>query len=94
MSREALFRGHVPILSGFRNETFEFLLKFGKSSYRRKPVSSYFKMFWTPAPVPDPDPGFAGVTTKVDFQRSRNMSPTPPAKDEGNAADGCFSTAC
>ena len=47
------------------NETFEFFLKFGKSSYRRKPVSSYFKMFWTPA--------FAGVTTKVDFQRSRNV---------------------
>jgi len=52
-------------------ETFEFLLKFGKSSYRRipdrspgqAPVSSYFKMFWTPA--------FAGVTTKVDFQRSQ-----------------------
>jgi len=55
-------------------ETFiEFLLKFGKSSYRRKPVSSYFKMFWTPAPVPNSDPGFAGVTTKVDFQRSHYM---------------------
>ena len=34
----------------------------GKSSFRRKPESSYFKMFWTPA--------FAGVTTKVSFQRS------------------------
>jgi len=45
-------------------ETFEFLLKFGKSSYRRKPVSSLFKTFWTPA--------FAGVTIRVDFQRSRN----------------------
>jgi hypothetical protein len=22
---------------------------------------------WTPAPVPDSDPGFAGVTTKADF---------------------------
>jgi predicted nucleotidyltransferase len=46
-----------------RPETFEFLLKFGKSSYRRKPVSSLFKTFWAPA--------FAGVTTAVDFQRSR-----------------------
>jgi hypothetical protein len=25
-------------------------------------LSSNFKSFWTPAPVPDPDPGFAGVT--------------------------------
>jgi hypothetical protein len=40
LSREALFRGHVPIPLGFRN-----------------------------------------------------MSPTPPAKDKGNAADGRFSTA-
>jgi len=60
-------------------ETFEFLLKFGKSSCRRVTpvktgaVSSYFKMFWTPAPVPDSDPGFAGVTTTVDFQRSHYM---------------------
>jgi hypothetical protein len=36
-------------------ETFEFPLKRGKSSYRRKPVSSLFNIFWTPA--------FAGVTT-------------------------------
>ena len=43
-------------------ETFENLLKRGKSSYRRKPVSSLFKTFWTPA--------FAGVTVRVDFQRS------------------------
>jgi hypothetical protein len=60
-------------------ETFEFLLKFGKSSYRRKPVSSFLLVpgfrrddVWTPAPVPDSDPGFAGVTIRVDFQRSRN----------------------
>ena len=51
-------------------ETFENLLKRGKSSYRRKPVSSLFKTFWTPAPVPDSDPGFAGVTVRVNFQRS------------------------
>jgi len=39
--------------------TFEFLPKFGKSSYRQKPVSSLFKTFWTPA--------FAGVTTEGRF---------------------------
>jgi len=27
-----------------------------------QPESSVFNKFWTPAPVPDPDPGFAGVT--------------------------------
>jgi len=31
-------------------------------SFRRKPESSLFNMFWTPAPAPDFDPGFAGVT--------------------------------
>jgi len=28
-----------------------------------QPESRKNKPFWTPAPVPDPDPGFAGVTT-------------------------------
>ena len=31
-------------------------------SFRRKPESSHFNSFWTPAPAPDLDPGFAGVT--------------------------------
>jgi len=42
-------------------ETFEFLLKFAKSSFRRKPESSNFRMFWTPA--------FAGVTGKCRFSK-------------------------
>jgi hypothetical protein len=46
-------------------ETLEFLLKRGKSSYRRKPVSSLFNTFWTPA--------FAGVTKKVEIQGSHVM---------------------
>jgi hypothetical protein len=38
-------------------------------SYRRRPVSSIINIFWMPAyagmtePVPDPDPGFTGMTT-------------------------------
>jgi hypothetical protein len=32
------------------------------ASFRRKPESSSFKVFRTPAPAPDSDPGFAGVT--------------------------------
>jgi hypothetical protein len=28
----------------------------------RKQESSDFNSFWTPAPAPSPDPGFAGVT--------------------------------
>ena len=35
--------------------------KLGKSSYRRKPVSSHFKAFWTPA--------FAGVTVMSRFSK-------------------------
>jgi hypothetical protein len=31
-------------------------------SFRRKPEASHFNSFWTPAPAPDIDPGFAGVT--------------------------------
>ncbi|MBU2497869.1 MAG: hypothetical protein KKE57_03115, partial [Proteobacteria bacterium] len=27
-----------------------------------QPESSVLKQFWTPGPVPDPDPGFAGET--------------------------------
>jgi hypothetical protein len=42
-------------------ESFEFLPKLAKSSYRRKPVSSLFKTFWTPA--------FAGVTEKSRFSK-------------------------
>jgi len=42
-------------------ESFELFLKWGKSSYRRKPVSSLFKTFWTPA--------FAGVTMKNRFSK-------------------------
>jgi hypothetical protein len=45
--------------TNLQNETFENLPKLGKSSYRRKPVSSLFKTFWTPA--------FAGVTVKRRF---------------------------
>jgi hypothetical protein len=52
-------------------ESFELLRKFCKSSFQRKPEPSPFKTFWTPAPVSDSDPGFAGVTTKVDFQSSQ-----------------------
>ncbi|MFZ4439710.1 MAG: general secretion pathway protein GspK [Syntrophales bacterium] len=44
------------------SKTFEFLLKRGKSSYRRKPVSSFFETFWIPA--------FAGMTKRADFQSS------------------------
>jgi len=42
------------------NGTFEFRLKPDKSSFRWKPESSHFKMFWTPAS--------AGVTIEADFQ--------------------------
>jgi len=27
----------------------------------------FFKIFWTPAPAPDCDPGFAGVTARTDI---------------------------
>ena len=76
-SNRSLFTSQHSVLSTqssalfFRRltETFEFLLKRGKSSYRRKPVSSLFKTFWTPA--------FAGVTNKGVVQRSRD-SPWQP----------------
>jgi hypothetical protein len=50
-------------ITGFTLRIIEFLLKFGKSSYRRipdrspgqAPASGLFKTFWTPA--------FAGATT-------------------------------
>jgi hypothetical protein len=32
------------------------------SGMTAKPESSHFNSFWTPAPAPDSDPGFAGVT--------------------------------
>jgi hypothetical protein len=47
-------------------ESFELLLKLGKSSYRRTPVSSLFKIFWTPA--------FAGVTATVEIQSSQILN--------------------
>jgi hypothetical protein len=51
---------HVPMPAAASiNESLENLPKLGKSSYRRKPVSSHFKAFWTPA--------FAGVTVKRRF---------------------------
>jgi len=34
-----------------QNESFELLLKFGKSSFLRKQESSPFKTFWIPAGV-------------------------------------------
>jgi hypothetical protein len=39
-------------------------------SFRRKPESRTTKDFWTPAPVPDSDPGFTGVTAwKASYER-------------------------
>ena len=34
--------------------------------------SSKFKMFWIPAPVPDSDPGFAGMTESCDYSKVSN----------------------
>jgi len=57
MSMSASYRRRKP----FRiphgdaiNESFELLLKFGKSSFLRKQESSLFKIFWIPA--------YAGMT--------------------------------
>jgi len=36
-------------------------------SFRRKPESRQFRVFWTPAPVPDHDPGSSGVTNQKAF---------------------------
>jgi hypothetical protein len=46
--------GHFFLFSGSQYESFELLLKFGKSSFLRKQESSSFKTFWIPA--------YAGMT--------------------------------
>ncbi len=51
-------------------ETFEFLLNLGKSSFRRKPESSLFKISWIPA--------FAGMTKWDIFQSSALMKKMIP----------------
>jgi len=44
--------------------------KWSLLSFRRKPESRENKQFWTPAPVPDLDPGFAGVTALKTFYKA------------------------
>ena len=44
-------------------------------SFRRKPESRNTKNFWTPAPVPDTDPGFAGVTAWRTFCETVKVVP-------------------
>ena len=46
-------------------ESFELLLKFGKSSFLRKQESSLFKTFWIPA--------FAGMTKRGHFSKVSSM---------------------
>jgi hypothetical protein len=38
-----------------------------------KPESSHFNSFWTPAPAPDADPEFAGVTGLGLFTKASNL---------------------
>jgi len=55
------------------SESFELLLKFGKSSFLRKQESSLFKTFWIPA--------YAGMTKWGYFSKlSRNHAPAFKAK--------------
>jgi hypothetical protein len=58
-----------------RYESFELLLKFGKSSFLRKQESSPFKTFWIPA--------YAGMTkwgyfSKLSLRRHRDGQSAPP----------------
>jgi hypothetical protein len=51
-------------------ESFELLLKFGKSSFLRKQESSSFKIFWIPA--------YAGMTKWGDFSKLSENRPVRP----------------
>jgi hypothetical protein len=50
-----------------KSHAAEPLEKILSTSFLRKQESKFFKVFWTPAPAPEHDPGCAGVTVSLSF---------------------------